>query len=53
MTVSSATPWRSGLLPPPPPLPADELASEDGDEAKGLCNHKVSHLKIMIFMQIT
>ena len=31
---------RSGLLPPPPPLP-DELTSEDGDESKGLCDHKV------------
>ena len=40
MTVSAA--MRSGLLPPPPPLPGDELTSEDGDEAKGLCNHKVN-----------
>ena len=31
---------RSGLLPPPPPLP-DEVTSEDGDENKGLCDHKV------------
>ena len=38
---------RSGLLPLPPPLP-DELTSEDGDENKGLWNHKVVEmLKIL------
>ena len=37
----TAAAMRSGLLPPPPPLP-DELNSEDGDENKGLCDHKVS-----------
>ena len=40
---------RSGLLPLPPPLP-DELTSEDGDENKGLWNHKVVEmLKILVF----